>query len=147
MDQDRPQRGAMPTVIAVTADDDRYTASRRAAMDLAKRESAELILYDWDSATVLGDPLPSVWSADGTDNEVPDRLDESALEAAGRHPIAIQVEEAKAAGVAATAWLPSEKGTDALLKFGHEHGAVAIVVPSDFDRLADDRGEIKIVEA
>jgi len=147
MDQQPPQRSGTPSVISLTADDDRYAATRRAATALAKQEGAELILYDWDSAELFGDPLPSVWSADGTDKDVPDRLDEAALEAAGRHAIARQVEEAKASGLATTAWLPSEKGTDALLKFGHEHGAIAIVVPADLEGLADDQGAIRIVEA
>ena len=131
----------------MTSDDDRYAPTRKAAGALAEQEGADLILYDWDSAAVLGDPLPSVWSADGTDKEVPDLLDEGALEAAGRHPIARQVEQAKASGLSASAWLPSEKGTDALLKFGQEHGAVAIVVPADIEGLPDDGSPIRIVRA
>ena len=91
MDQQRSQPVAAPSVIGVTADDDRFADARRAAMRLAEREGAELILYDWDAATRLGNPLPSVWSADGTDAAVPDRLDEQALEAAGRDAIARQV--------------------------------------------------------
>jgi len=147
MEQKRPQRTGTSSVISVTSDDDRYATTRQAAAALAEREGAELILYDWDSAGLLGDPLPSVWSADGTDQEVPDRLDEGALEAAGRHAIARQVEQAKASGLAASAWLPSEKGTDALLKFGQEHGAIAIVVPADIEGLPDDGSTIRIVRA
>ena len=147
MDQNRSPRTRTPTVISVTSDDDRYAATRKAAAALAEQEGAELILYDWDSATVLGDPLPSVWSAEGTDKDVPELLDEGALEAAGRHPIAQQVEQAKASGLSASAWLPSEKGTEALLKFAQEHGAVAIVVPADFEDLPDDGSPIRIVRA
>jgi hypothetical protein len=119
------------SVIVVTADDDRFAATRRAAMDLARRERAELIIYDWESPMLLGDPLPSVWSADGTDTAVPDRLDEEALEAAGRAAIARQVVEAKAAGLRASGWLPSERGADALLKYAKDHRAIGIVVPAD----------------
>ena len=147
MEHNRSESTRTPTVISLTADDDRYAATRQTAAALAKQEGAELVLYDWDSAALLGDPLPSVWSAEGTDKDVPDRLDEAALEAAGRHAIARQVEEAKASGLAASAWLPSEKGTDALLKFGQEHGAIAIVVPSDLTGLDDERGAIQIVQA
>ena len=128
---DRASRPAKSSVVAVTADDDRFAASRRAAMDLAEREDAELILYDWESPMLLGDPLPSVWSADGTDAAVPDRLDEKALEAAGRAAIAEQVIEAKAAGLRASAWLPSERGADALFKYARDHEAIGIVVPAD----------------
>jgi len=75
-------------VLAVTADDDRYARSRRVAMDIAARDDAHLILYDWDSATILGDPLPTEWSAAGAAEDVPTQLDRAALEAAGRSAIA-----------------------------------------------------------
>jgi hypothetical protein len=130
------------SIVAVTADDDRFASSRRAAMDLAEREDAELILYDWESPMLLGDPLPSVWSADGTDTAVPDRLDEEALEAAGRAAIARQVGEAKAAGLRATAWLPSERGPDALIRYARDHGAVGIVVPSHLAGSDDLKGSL-----
>jgi hypothetical protein len=140
-DQAAPRTGA--SVVAVTADDDRFVGSRYAAMDLAAREHAELILYDWASPMLLGDPLPSVWSADGTDKTVPDRLDEEELEAAGRASIARQVAEANAAGVPATAWLPSERGGEALARYARDHHAIAIVVPAELSGemggLADDR--------
>lgn len=131
MSADRVSRPVECSVIALTADDDRFAASRRAAMDLAEREGAELILYDWESPMLLGDPLPSVWSADGTDTAVPDRLDEKALEAAGRAAIAEQVTEAKAAGLRASGWLPSKRGADALFKYAQDHDAIGIVVPAD----------------
>ena len=51
-----------PVVVAVTADDDRYAQTRAAAMQIAAEDGAKLLLYDWDAATVLGDPLPSWWS-------------------------------------------------------------------------------------
>ena len=131
----------MPSVIGVTADDDRFAVTRRAAMSLAEREGAELILYDWDAATVLGNPLPSVWSADGTDTAVPDTLDEQELEAAGRDAIARQVVEAKAAGLTASAWLPSERGPDALVKYARDHHAVGLVVPDEMRDLAEGSAE------
>jgi hypothetical protein len=142
MTADRTTRVPETTVVAVTADDDRYATSRRAAMDLAKREGAELILYDWESPMLLGDPLPSVWSADGTDTAVPDRLDEEALGAAGRAEIARQVGEAKAAGLRATAWLPSEKGSEALLQYARDHRAIGIVVPRDLAESDDLKGSL-----
>jgi hypothetical protein len=140
-----------PTVIAVTTDDDRYVGGRYAAMDLAAREHADLILYDWESPMLFGDPLPSVWSADGTDKAVPDRLDEEALEAAGRASIARQVTEAKAAGVLATAWLPSERGGEALVRYARDHHAIAIVVPAELSGemggLVDDRTATRLADA
>ena len=139
------------SVVAVTADDDRFVGTRYAAIDLAAREHAELILYDWDSPMLLGDPLPSVWSADGTDTAVPDRLDEEALEAAGRASIARQVTEAKAAGVPAAAWLPSERGGEALVRYARDHHAIAIVVPTELSGemggLVADRSATRLADA
>jgi len=117
-----------PAVIAVTSDDDRYAYVRRAAMDVAAKEHTRLILYDWDAATVLGDPLPSAWSADGTDEAVPSELDASDLEAAGREPLIRQLQEAEAKGIQTTAWLPSSPGAEALVTYAREHHATAIVV-------------------
>ena len=120
-------------VLAVTADDDRYAATRAEAVRLATEQGGRLILYDWDAATVLGDPLPSNWSADGTAEDTPTELDEAALEAAGRAPIATQVAEARRAGVDTTAWLPSEPGPGALATYAREHDVSTIVVPSDLE--------------
>ena len=120
-------------ILAVTADDDRYAATRGEATRLAAEGRGRLILYDWDAATVLGDPLPSSWSAEGTDEEVPSELTETQLEAAGRAPIAAQVAEARGAGVPTTAWLPSQPGVEALVTYAREHGVGTIVVPRDLE--------------
>jgi len=120
-----------PAVIAVTADDDRYADARRRAMDVAANEHARLILYDWDAATVLGDPLPSAWSAEGTDEAVPSELDVSDLEAAGREPLIRQLREAEGKGIETTAWLPSSPGPEALATYAREHGATTIVVAAE----------------
>jgi len=126
----RPSTTA-PAVLAVTGDDDRYVRTRSEAVRIAAREGSRLILYDWDAATLLGDPLPSIWSGEGTEEAVPSELDEGALEAAGRSPIAQQVRDARRAGVDTTAWLPSKPGPDGLMAWARDHGATTIVVPED----------------
>ncbi len=118
-------------MIAITADEDRYQEVRRAAMDIATERSASLILYDWDAATVLGAALPTEWSADGAEEDVPERLDVAALEAAGRAEVGDQVKEAVQRGIDATAWLPSSTGADALLAYAERQGASVIVVPAE----------------
>jgi hypothetical protein len=126
-------------VVAITGDDDRFRATRVEAVRMAAEGGSRLILYDWDAATVLGEPLPSNWSAEGTDTETPSELDEAALEAAGRAPIAQQVRDARRAGVNASAWLPSEPGPDAMVRWARERGARTIVVPDDLD----ERGKLE----
>ncbi len=126
-----PRPTSSDVVIAITADEDRYPEVRQAAMDIALERHASLILYDWDAATVLGAALPTDWSADGTDEDVPERLDVAALEAAGRSEIAGQVEVATRRGIEATAWLPSSNGPDALLEYAERQGASVIVIPAE----------------
>ena len=120
-------------VLAVTTDDDRYGATRAEATRIAAAQHGRLILYDWDAATILGDPLPSQWSGEGTAEDVPSELDETALEAAGRAAIAAQVAQARQGGVPATGWLPSKPGAESLSAYAREHGVSTIVVPRDLE--------------
>ena len=121
----------LPVVLAVTADDDRYATTRTEAARIAAEQGGRLILYDWDAATVFGDPLPSAWSAEGTDADIPSELDETDLEAAGRAPLIDQLADARRAGIPVTAWLPSEPGPDAMVRWAREHGVTTIVIPDD----------------
>lgn len=122
---------ASSPVVAVTADDDRYATTRREATRFAKESRARLVLYDWDAATVLGDPLPSEWSGQGAQNDLPPELTIANLEAAGRDGIARQVADAQREGLEAAAWLPSKPGADALLAFARERGAGTVFIPAD----------------
>jgi hypothetical protein len=123
------------TVIAVTGEDDRFAPIRRAAIKRARDQRATLILYDVDAATsLLESPVPTGWSAEGTEDEVGDRLGPEELEAAGREVIARQVEEARRAGIDAWGWLPSDSGADALIEYASgEPGAVLLVPEGDPD--------------
>ena len=61
-------------IIAYVGDDDRYDVVRDRATAEATSSGARLILYDADAATRLGDPLPSWWSGEGSDELFGDRL-------------------------------------------------------------------------
>jgi hypothetical protein len=100
-------------------------------MRFAKDPPARLVLYDWDAATVIGDPLPSDWSAQGAKEDLPPELDIANLEAAGRDKIARQVADAERQGLDAAAWLPSKPGAAALLAFARERGAGTVFIPAD----------------
>jgi hypothetical protein len=120
------------TVIAVTGEDDRYEPIRRAAIERARAEHASLILYDIDAAgSPLESPVPTQWSAEGTEADVGDRLGPEELEAAGRKAIARQVEDARAQGLDAWGWLPSDTGRDALVEYAAREPAARVFAPKD----------------
>jgi hypothetical protein len=137
------------TVIAVTGEDDRFAPVRSAAVDRARSEHATLILYDLDaSESPLESPLPTDWSAEGTEDEVGDRLGPEELEAAGRAAIAAQVREARATGVDAWGWLPNESDRDELIAYAARQPGAHVMVPKgDEDLSLEDLPEAEIVPA
>jgi hypothetical protein len=118
------------TMIAVTGEDDRYEAVRRAAVERARAERATLILYDVDAATgPLESATPTGWSAEGTEEDAGDRLGPEELEAAGHEAIARQVRDARELGLDAWGWLPSDKGREALLEYAANQPGAHVLVP------------------
>lgn len=137
------------TVIAVTGEDDRFEPVRNAAVDRALAEHATLILYDLDaSESPLESPLPTEWSAEGTEEEVGDRLGPEELEAAGRATIATQVREARAKGLDAWGWLPDKADRDALVAYAARQPGGHVMVPKgDEDLQLEDLPEAEVVPA
>jgi len=135
------------TVIAVTGEDDRFAAIRRAGIERALAEHATLILYDIDAAgSALESPVPTGWSADGTEEDVGDRLGPEELAAAGREAISRQVVEARGQGADAWGWLPSDGGRDALIDYASRMPAARILFPEgDSDLQLDDLPEAEVV--
>lgn len=118
------------TIIAVTTEDDRFAEARHAAIERARTEHAALVLYDIDAGThPLESPLPTAWSAEGTDRRVGDRLGPAELEAAGRAPIARQVLEARGQGVDAWGWLPAHAGPEALRDYASRQPDAVVIDP------------------
>jgi hypothetical protein len=119
------------TIIAVTGEDDRYADVRRHAIERARATGATLVLFDIDARpSILESPLPTNWSGHGEEEQFGDRLSTQDLEAAGRHPIADQVREARAAGVEAFGWLPDSADAKALRTYALRQGATLVVVPA-----------------
>lgn len=118
-------------IVAYTSEDDRLANVRRAAVDLARSANARLILYDIDAASPFSEPLPTWWSGEGGEKLFSDILLPEDLEAAGRHPIALQVRGARDAGVDAYAWLPGDKSVEALAEYAEKQRADLILLPND----------------
>jgi hypothetical protein len=122
---------ASRTILAYTSEDGRLDAVRQAAVDLARREQARLILYDVDAAGIFQKPLPTDWSGQGSEAGFGDVLGPADLERAGRHAIAAQVSEAREAGVDAWAWLPGDLRARSLADYVGRVGAAVVVIPPE----------------
>jgi hypothetical protein len=135
------------TVIAVTGEDDRFEPVLRAAVDRALEEHATLILYDVDaSGSPLESPLPTGWSADGTEEAVGDRLGPEELEAAGHAAIAEQVRAARGRGIDAWGWLPSDPARDELAAYAARQPGSHVMVPrNDGDLDLEELPEAEVV--
>ena len=116
-------------IVVVAGEDDRFDDALRRAIEVASEARRPLILYDWDAPSLFSEPLPTWWSSEGWDRRVPDRLDETQLDAAGRGSLAQRVRRARATGVEAFGWLPSDHGPGALAEYASGQGASTIVIP------------------
>jgi hypothetical protein len=123
-------QSAIRTIVAVTSEDDRLADVRGRAVERALHEHATLILYDLTAgADPLESPLPTAWSAEGTEEAVGDRLGPDELEAAGRAEIARQVREARRRGVDAWGWLPDADDDATLYAYAAAQPGPLVVVP------------------
>lgn len=120
-------------IVAVTGEHDRHDPVRARAADLAARHGGTVILYDLDAAGPFESPVPTNWSAEGAEEQLPDRLAPDDLERAGRAAVADQVRSLRDGGVDAWAWLPPKPGGEALATYAREQGAELILVPEDLE--------------
>lgn len=118
------------TIVAVTTEDDRLAEVREQGVERALEAHATLILYDLTAGEgPLESPLPTGWSAEGTEEAVSDRLGPDELEAAGRAAIARQVRAARERGVDAWGWLPDSDDDATLLQYASEQPSPLVLVP------------------
>ncbi len=122
-----------PAVVAHTTEDDQYTEVRREAQAHAKAHGCVLILYAADAASLFADPMPNEWDSDGEVERFGDRLNPDDLEFLGRSAIADQVREGQRAYVKTAAWLPKDKGVEALAEYAIAQGAHIVFVPEGLD--------------
>jgi nucleotide-binding universal stress UspA family protein len=115
------------------SEDDQFAHVAKAAVELARRSGARLILYDRDAASAMGDPLPTWWSTSGEPEQYGDPLSEAELRKLGFEDTAGRVARARAAGVDAWGWLPAQRGTDHLVDYAHEHDADVVLLPAELE--------------
>jgi hypothetical protein len=100
---------------------------------MAKSSGARLILYDIDAAGLQA-PLPTVWSAEGTQDVFENGLlTASMLEGVGRSELADLVRRYEAEGLEAFGWLPGNSNVATLADYAESQNATLIVVPEHSD--------------
>lgn len=98
-----------------------------------------LILFAADVASSWSEPMPNQWASEGEGDRFGDRLNPEDLEFLGRSAIAAQVRESRRAGVRASAWLPKDKGIEALAAYASVQGAHIVFVPESLDSIDELR--------
>jgi hypothetical protein len=130
------------TIVAVTtADGDAHAAVRRRAAAIAGTAGSTVILWAADSApSPLEAPLPTGWSGDGDEQQFGDRLSPDDLVAAGREPLARQVDELRKRGIQTWAWLPADADAEHHAEYAADQGASLVLgSANDADLIADLR--------
>ena len=120
-------------ILAMVDEDGAYDHVRRAAVDLALRGGARLILWDSSTASSFTEPVASDMSAEGAGERFGALLTDVELEQLGQPQMARQVLEAREAGVDTWARLASQHGADALADEARRLGADLILLPAELD--------------
>jgi len=140
-----PERGhprqslAGIAVVAHTTEDDQHPEVRHAAEVHARKHGCMLILFAADVASSWSEPMPNQWASEGEGDRFGDRLSPEDLEFLGRSAIARQVRESRRAGVRASAWLPKDKGIEALAEYATVQRAHIVFVPESLDSIDELR--------
>jgi hypothetical protein len=126
-------------VVVYATEDDQYAEVRQAAEGHARAHRCTLILYAADVASAFSEPMPNQWASEGEGERFSDRLSPDDLEFLGRSAIAEQVRQCRRAGVNAAAWLPKDKGVEALAAYASAEGVHAVYVPASLGSIGDLR--------
>ena len=127
------------TIVAVTSAEGGPEAVLERATKLARDAGSTVILWARDaSGSFLESPLPTEWSGDGEQEQFGDRLAPKDLVAAGREPLARQVDALRGAGIDAWAWLPDKANAEQLSAYAADQGAQLVLVSSADDDLIGD---------
>jgi nucleotide-binding universal stress UspA family protein len=117
-------------IVACTDSSGRYAAVREVATQQALESGARVIFYDVSQDSEMADPRPNFWAGEG-EEEVYDRpLDPIAIEKLGFHELALQVQQARVAGVDAYGWLPNEPGGKGLAAYAQRENADLVLMPA-----------------
>jgi hypothetical protein len=120
-------------LVAFVGEDEELDHVGEAAVEIAGRGGARVILYDRDAASMFSDPMPNQWASQEEGSQFGDPLSDQDLVKLGREPFARKVAAARERGVDAWGWLASDHGTDAVVEYARGHGADLLLLPADLD--------------
>ncbi len=118
-------------IVAQVGEDGAHDEVRRAAVELAEQAHASLVLYDADADSLLAEPMPSNWSADGADDEFDDLLSPDDLDVLGRPELSDMVAQARERGLDAHGWLAGGRGIHSITDYAERISADLVVVPDE----------------
>ena len=117
-----------PLIIAVVTDDDRAEPSIARATELGLDRHARVVLYDVSATgTIFENPLPTEWSSQDLDREIPPMLTPDQLDTAGQSGLGRKVRALSDAGIEAYGWLPDRGDGASLAEYADAQGAMLIV--------------------
>ena len=109
-----------------------YTTTRRAGLELAKRDGAAVLLYDRASESYLTDPYPvGPWSPEDDAVSEHTELDRQMLENLGRHYLVEQWTEAEEQGLQVRAHLARGAAAEALVDAVSRYQPDLIILPEE----------------
>lgn len=117
-----------PTIIVCAAEDDRRAAVLSAAVSLAGRDGAGIVLYDIDASSFWHSPVPEHAS-----ERYPGPMSPSQLRHLGRTSLAEQIEEIRGHGIQAWGWLPLDGSVDSMLAYATRVGASRIMLSTQLE--------------
>lgn len=112
-----------PTVLACATETARRGAVWSSAVRTAAAREGRLILYDVDATSIWTSPFPEFES-----DRYQHPLSPAELRELGRGDLASQVDDARASGVEAFAWLPARRGAAAMVAYAQAEGADTLML-------------------
>ena len=128
-----------PVVVAVVKNDPMADRVLSVAIERGLDLRARVILYDIDAKPSLFEsPLPTDWSSEGLDHQIPPALTAKQLDDVGQSGLATRVRALTNAGIEAYGWLPNGGAPDELARYADGMGASEVLTMASAGPKADD---------
>lgn len=128
-----------PVVVAVVKNDATADRVLSVAIERGLDRRARVILYDIDAKPSLFEsPLPTDWSSEDLDRQIPPALTAKQLDDVGQAGLAARVRALTEAGIEAYGWLPDGGAPDELARYADGMRASEVLTMASAGPKADD---------